>query len=1343
MKKQSAASRAAGFGLASFLLSTRPSQAAVSPSALGGQWLRSALRVCAAMLGLLVTAVAWALPTVSVTSPATGSTFTAPAAITLTANATATSGQTITQVQFFRGGSTLIGTATRTSGTSTSGTYTFSWASVAAGSYSVTAKATDSTGTTTSSAVSLTVNANVAPTVSITSPASGSTFTAPAAITLTATSADTGGGTISQVQFFRGGTTLIGTATLSGGTASNGTYTFNWTSVAAGSYSVTAKATDNGGLVTTSSAINLTVAANVAPTVSVTSPAAGTVFASPANITLTANAADSNGTVSQVQFFRGGSTLIGTATLSSGTSASGTYTFNWNNVANGNYSITAKATDNNSAVTTSSAVAIQVHNNVAPAVTMTTPANGTTYTDPASITFTANAVDSDGGVAVVKFRESNFQTFSDQPGTLTSGTQANGTYSFTWNNPPPGFYNVVADATDLNGATGSGSVGITVKSNYPKPIFNMQPSYMLAPPSGTLQVLVDATTDFGTITQVAFFADGSPIGTATSTVNGYYSVTWTGVSAGNHVLTATATNSGGFSKTTAPFNVTVVLNSPPTISVTTSGPQVYRTGSAGVPTIPFDITTSDPDGTVDHVDVYVNVGFSNQFLGTISNPAAGTPIAFTGWNNVTWYGGQFSNGMSTYKVYAVAFDNQGMATTSANLNFVVAQHTAPYVENTTAATTRAGPNGATVTLNQYASDGDGYITGVQFYSIVSGNTTPLGAGARVSGTPDNGIWRLVLNNVPVGTYLYYAVATNEVGTSSTTNGTSTTIQAATPASISFDLPTAGQTFLARGGSGNVPVRFTIIPSSGDFITEAAVYAGTTRVGTIPNPATYIPVNYEWVGASPGAYNVTLRVTDITGYVTTSAPVAISVQADPGPAVTLTAPAASTVLAGPSGATIALSATANDTDDGVAGVKFYDGATLVATGTLAGGDTAAGSTSTWTATWSGAPVGSHSLTAQAIDTLGTPSTSGAVVVNVVTSAAPTVTLASPSTNGPGVPVTLHATASDSDGTVARVEFRNGATIVATGTLTGGTAASGTWSGLWRDAEVGTYTLTAVAYDDLDNPGTSAPVTVTIAPQPNQAQTGMYFIGFDHLGTPRVVENQSQQAVWKWDNAEAFGDSVPNENPSGLGTFTFNQRFPGQYADVETGLNYNYNRFYDPNSATYISSDPIGLKGGISTYVYVHANPLWFIDMKGLSSSCPDCMPMSEEKCCETAGALGLVGTSEIPNTVICCNGRKVPCTNSISGGRSIGAQMSKECVRAHEVKHIGQVGECSKSCGVFESPDWNPGQDPRAGEVDAYLAERDCLMKALGMCQGDAACVKGIQSSINIVNNRILYYGGRP
>jgi len=111
----------------------------------------------------------------------------------------------------------------------------------------------------------------------------------------------------------------------------------------------------------------------------------------------------------------------------------------------------------------------------------------------------------------------------------------------------------------------------------------------------------------------------------------------------------------------------------------------------------------------------------------------------------------------------------------------------------------------------------------------------------------------------------------------------------------------------------------------------------------------------------------------------------------------------------------------------------------------------------------------------------------------------------------------------------------------------------------------------------------------------------YIHTDQLGTPRMITRSSDgQVVWKWDNTEAFGNSAPNENPSGLGGFTFNLRFPGQYYDAETGAHYNYFRDYDPRIGRYVQSDPIGLGGGLNTYGYVGARPLTSVDPLGLAA-----------------------------------------------------------------------------------------------------------------------------------------------
>ena len=82
------------------------------------------------------------------------------------------------------------------------------------------------------------------------------------------------------------------------------------------------------------------------------------------------------------------------------------------------------------------------------------------------------------------------------------------------------------------------------------------------------------------------------------------------------------------------------------------------------------------------------------------------------------------------------------------------------------------------------------------------------------------------------------------------------------------------------------------------------------------------------------------------------------------------------------------------------------------------------------------------------------------------------------------------------------------------------------------------------------------------------------------------------AWHW-NREPFGAG----NPTAQAGFEFNPRFPGQYADSETGTNYNYFRDYDPATGRYVESDPIGLRGGTNTFGYANGNPLKFADPTG--------------------------------------------------------------------------------------------------------------------------------------------------
>ena len=184
------------------------------------------------------------------------------------------------------------------------------------------------------------------------------------------------------------------------------------------------------------------------PSVSLTQPQDGATFTAPATVTLAATATD-DGAITKVEFFNGATKL--------GEDTTAPYGFTWSGVAAGSYTLTARATDDLGASTTSAPVAITVNpsTNRPPTASIASPADGATFPWKPTITITATASDPDGTVTTVTFRD----------GTKVLGQDSSAPYSFTWRNVPSGNHSLSAVATDNAGATGSSnSVGITVQT---------------------------------------------------------------------------------------------------------------------------------------------------------------------------------------------------------------------------------------------------------------------------------------------------------------------------------------------------------------------------------------------------------------------------------------------------------------------------------------------------------------------------------------------------------------------------------------------------------------------------------------------------------------------------------------------------------------------------------------------------------------------------------------------------------------------------------------------------------------------------------------------------------------
>lgn len=384
-----------------------------------------------------------------------------------------------------------------------------------------------------------------------------------------------------------------------------------------------------------------TAVPNVPPTVALTAPTSGGSATINTAVALAAMASDADGTVAKVGFYDGG-TLLGEDTTAP-------YTWSWIPGSSGSHSLTARATDNDGAATTSSSVAFTVTPaaNQVPSAQITAPAPGTILVRGTATTLTATASDPDGSVSRVQFYD----------GTTLLGEDSSSPYSLVWTPSTTGSHALSARAVDNLGAVGL-SASVTISVSSPP---NVAPSVSLtAPASGATLVMGSATTltasasDLdGSVTKVAFYDGTTLLGEDTAAP---YSLTWTPGTTGSHTLSARATDNDGAVGTSASVSVTVSASGPdtqaPTLSLTS--PAAQATNLSG--TITLMVTANDNVG-VTGVEYQVDADAAGQASAAPWSLTLGTTAWTTGVHVIRARARDAAGNYSPWSAARVTFGN--------------------------------------------------------------------------------------------------------------------------------------------------------------------------------------------------------------------------------------------------------------------------------------------------------------------------------------------------------------------------------------------------------------------------------------------------------------------------------------------------------------------------------------------------------------------------------------------------------------------------------------------------------------------------------------------------------------
>ncbi|HVU24052.1 MAG TPA: Ig-like domain-containing protein [Opitutus sp.] len=956
--------------------------------------------------------------------------------MTLTATAQANAGFVVAGVTYFDNGVPI-----NTAGAKNY-PYAVVWTPTDVGTHTIIAVATDNIGATgTSQPATVSVSTGTAPGISLISPVNSSTSPVGAPLTLSATTS-LGAGLVTQVDFFANNIPIGTTTAPTTGQGSPPFFTITWTPAASGTYVFKAVATDTGGNRTTSSNVTVTVLPNTPPTVSLTGPTGNSSYTLGSGVIVAATAGDSDGAVAEVSFFANG-VLI--ASLNSPP-----YLFSWVPQAAGSYQITARATDNSGAVTTSSARVVTVVAGTAPTVTLANPSIDGAVRVGNTVALSAVTSGGNGPIKAVQFFVN---------GSLL-GSDNSAPYSVSWTPATPGNYQILAVATDSAGVSAvSTPLIVPVLANGAPSVLMLTPADGATASAGLpLTLTANATDVDGTVVGVRYFVNGNIVGdTATAAP---FAVTWTPTATGTYAIIAEATDNSGNVVLSPSHTVTIVANNPPTVSVLT--PANGATASAGLP-VTLTASAADSDGTVVSVRYLVNGN-------AVGNPATTAPFAAT-WTPTT---------AGTYTIVAEATDNSGNVVVSASHAIVIVVNKAPTISIVTPPSGTTATAGTTLALTATAADADGTVTSVRF--LVNGNLV----GTPASTAPYSTAWTPLV----AGTYTIVAEATDDSGNVTASAPRVVTITANLPPTVTIVEPVSGYSAIE-----GTPVTLTADATDVDgTIVQVQFFVNGSSLG---NPLTAQPYTLSWTPAA-GVYHIIAEAVDSSGNYTYSTEHVITIVANQLPTVALVTPAnGSTTTAG---LPVTLIAIAGDSDGTVTQVRF------LANGVVIGAPI---TEAPYATTWTPAAGGTYSVVAEATDDSGGVTTSTAITVIVAPNLLPTVSITSPA-NGATVRVgsntTIKATASDVDGTIESV------LISANGFAIGQAITSYPYQVQWTPTSEGIYRIRAIAVDNSGAITVSDTILVTASANAGDAISKGTYLGGTEGGNFAVVASTGNLATF---------------------------------------------------------------------------------------------------------------------------------------------------------------------------------------------------------------------------------------